>query len=55
MAVQTFVTLAFLYTFAALGIMACEIVRWPLKFVLRYEWLLSTVSFVGIAASGIFR
>lgn len=51
MAVQTFVTLAFMYTFAALGIMACEIVRWPLRFVLRYEWLLTTISFVGVAGS----
>ena len=52
MAVQTFITLAFIYTFVALGIMACEIVRYPLKFVLRYEWLLTTISFIGIAGSG---
>ena len=52
MAVQTFITLAFMYTFIALGIMACEIVRYPLKFVLRYEWLLTTISFIGIAGSG---
>ncbi|CAO1402483.1 unnamed protein product [Diamesa hyperborea] len=54
MAVQTFITLAFIYTFVALGIMACEIVRYPLKFVLRYEWLLTTISFIGIAGSALF-
>lgn len=54
MAVQTFVTLAFIDTFAALAIMACEVCRYPLKFVLRYEWLLTTVSFVAVTASSVF-
>lgn len=54
MAVQTFVTLAFIDTFAALVIMACEVCRYPLKFVLRYEWLLTTVSFVAVTASSVF-
>jgi membrane-anchored protein YejM (alkaline phosphatase superfamily) len=51
MVVQTCVTLAFLLTFGSLAIMACELVRWPLKFVLQYEWLLTSVSFVGCASS----
>jgi heme/copper-type cytochrome/quinol oxidase subunit 1 len=54
MAVQTFVTLAFIDTFVALGIMACEVCRYPLKFVLRYEWLLTTISFVAVTASAVF-
>lgn len=49
--VQTFVTLAFIFSFGCLAIMALEVVRWPLKFVLRYEWLLTTVSFIGISTS----
>lgn len=51
MVVQGFVTMAFLLTFGSLIIMACELVRWPLKLVLRYEWMLTTVSFVGVASS----
>lgn len=51
MAVQGFVTLAFLFTFGSLIIMACELIRWPLKFVLRYEWLLTSISFIGVASS----
>lgn len=54
MAVQAFVTLAFINTFSALGIMACEVCRWPLKFVLRYEWLLTTISFAATASSSVF-
>lgn len=54
MAVQAFVTLAFINTFAALGIMACEIIRYPLKTVLRYEWLLTTCSFIAVSVSSVF-
>lgn len=54
MAVQTFVTLAFINTFAALGIMACEIIRYPLKTVLRYEWFLTTCSFIAVSVSSVF-
>uniref|UniRef100_A0A182P775 Uncharacterized protein n=1 Tax=Anopheles epiroticus TaxID=199890 RepID=A0A182P775_9DIPT len=54
MVVQGFVTISFLFTFGSLIIMACEIIRWPLKFVLRYEWLLSSISFAGIASSSFF-
>lgn len=51
MLVQLCVTLPFIFTFGALAIMACEICRWPLHFVLRYEWLLSTLSCIGIGIS----
>ena len=54
MFVQAFVTLAFINTFTALGIMACEVVRYPLKTVLRYEWLLTTMSFVAVSVSSVF-
>ncbi|XP_062716947.1 uncharacterized protein LOC109415335 [Aedes albopictus] len=54
MVVQAFVTLSFLCTFGSLVIMACELVRWPLKMVLRYEWMLTTISFVGIGSSSLF-
>lgn len=54
MAVQAFVTLAFINTFAALGIMACEIIRYPLKTVLRYEWFLTTCSAIAVSVSSFF-
>lgn len=53
MVVQFFVTIAFLLTFGALFLMALELVRWPLKFVLRYEWLLTRISFFCIAISSV--
>jgi hypothetical protein len=54
MAVQGFVTLAFINTFTALGIMACQVIRYPLKTVLRYEWLLTTCSFIAVSVSSVF-
>lgn len=51
MVVQTFVTLSFLLTFGALVVMSMELVRWPLKFVLQYEWVLTRASFYCISAS----
>lgn len=54
MAVQTFVTLAFINTFIALGIMACEIIRYPLKTVLRYEWFLTAWSAIAVGISSVF-
>uniref|UniRef100_A0A1L8DUW4 Protein with signal anchor n=2 Tax=Nyssomyia neivai TaxID=330878 RepID=A0A1L8DUW4_9DIPT len=53
MIVQFFVTIAFLLTFGALAIMALELIRWPLKFVLRYEWLLTRISFFCVAISSV--
>lgn len=54
MAVQTFVTLAFIATFAALGVMACEVIRYPLKTVLRYEWFLTAFSCIAVSVSSVF-
>lgn len=46
MAVQAFVTMSFLLSFGAQVIMAMQLCRWPLEFVLRYEWILSSIDFV---------
>lgn len=46
MAVQAFVTMAFLLSFGAQVIMAMQLCRWPLEFVLQYEWILSSIDFV---------
>lgn len=46
MAVQAFVTMAFLLSFSAQVIMAMQLCRWPLEFVLQYEWILSSIDFV---------
>lgn len=51
MVVQTFVTLAFILTFGSLVVMSLVLVRWPLKTVLQYEWLMAQISFIGTAAS----
>lgn len=51
MVVQFFVTMSFLLTFAALVIMSLELIRWPLKFVLQFEWVLTKISFHFIASS----
>lgn len=45
--VQTFVTLAFILSFAAQGLIALMVIRYPLEFILRYEWLLTGLSFIG--------
>ncbi|KAL0281265.1 UNVERIFIED_CONTAM: hypothetical protein PYX00_002301 [Menopon gallinae] len=46
MVVQAFVTLGLILNFASQIIIALELIRWPLKFVLRYEYLLSSIAFV---------
>lgn len=45
MAVQAFVTMSFLLSFSAQVIMAMQLCRWPLKFVLQYEYILSAIDF----------
>lgn len=54
LAVQAFVTLAFINTFASLGIMACVVCRYPLKTVLRYEWLLTYTALAAVSSSSVF-
>lgn len=51
MAVQSFVTLALIQSLAAQIILACVIVRWPLRTMLRYEWIFVSTTFVLIAMS----
>lgn len=51
MTVQTFVTLAFILSFASQVIIAMQMCRWPLEFVLQYEWMLSAFNFMANAAS----
>lgn len=51
MIVQFCVTLPFILTFSALAIIACEVCRWPLHLILRYEWLFTTISCACIATS----
>lgn len=54
MAVQAFVTIALMLSFSSQVVIAAILVRWPLKFVLRYEWVLSSIALMcnaGAAAS----
>ncbi|XP_037039158.1 uncharacterized protein LOC119076482 [Bradysia coprophila] len=51
LSVQAFITIAFILTFFSLIVMALELIRWPLKNVLRYEYLMTRVSFYCTAIS----
>lgn len=51
MSVQAFVTLALIFSFTAQVLLALVIVRWPLRTVLRYEWMFVTVSCTLVALS----
>lgn len=42
--VQICITLAFITTFLTLGLLALVLVRWPLKIVLQYEWLMTRIA-----------
>lgn len=52
MVVQAFVTLGLILSFSSQIIIALELIRWPLKFVLKYEYLLSGIAFVCNATCG---
>jgi hypothetical protein len=54
MVVQAFVTLALMLSFSSQVIIALELIRWPLEFVLLYEWLLSGIAFICNALAGNF-
>lgn len=54
LAVQAFITIAFILTFFSLVVMALELIRWPLKFVLRYEYMMTRVAFYCTAISSEF-
>lgn len=51
MAVQSFVTLALILSLTSQVLLACVIVRWPLRTVLRYEWIFVSAAFSMVAAS----
>ncbi|CAG9107838.1 hypothetical protein JYU34_011391 [Plutella xylostella] len=56
MVVQTFVTLALILSLSAQVIQACVIVRWPLRPILRYEWICISVTCImdGLASFFLF-
>lgn len=51
MSVQAFVTLALMLSFTAQVLLALVIIRWPLRTVLRYEWMFVSVSCTLVALS----
>lgn len=46
MFVQAFVTIALLLSCFAFTVISLIWIRWPLKFVLSYEWVLSSIAFL---------
>ncbi|KAK9737035.1 PMP-22/EMP/MP20/Claudin tight junction [Popillia japonica] len=54
MAVQAFVTMSLLLSFSAQMIMALQLCRWPLNFILKYEWILSAIDFICCATTAVF-
>lgn len=52
MIVQAFVTLGLILSLISQVIIALELIRWPLKIVLKYEYLLSSIAFVCSALTG---
>ncbi|XP_014244279.1 uncharacterized protein LOC106663721 [Cimex lectularius] len=54
MVIQTFVTLAFIASFSSLLIIALVVTRYPLKFILKYEWLLTGIVFMCNAISAVW-
>ncbi|KAJ0181203.1 hypothetical protein K1T71_003288 [Dendrolimus kikuchii] len=53
MAVQSFVTLALILSLIAQILLACVIVRYPLRTVLRYEWIFVSFAFFMVAVSSV--
>ncbi|CAH2263036.1 uncharacterized protein LOC120623483 [Pararge aegeria] len=54
MAVQTFVTLGLILSFTAQALLACVIVRMPLRTVLRYEWIFVAIAYIMVVLSSVF-
>lgn len=52
MVVQGFVTMSLLLSFIAQITIVMILIRWPLAFVLRYEWILSSTAFLCDAIAG---
>lgn len=55
MAVQSFVTMALILSLMSQVLLACVIVRWPLRTVLRYEWIFVTSAFIMVAISSKYQ
>lgn len=53
LSVQVFITLAFIFTFVTLGVLALVLVRYPLKVVLQYEWLMAKISYITLAVASV--
>ncbi|XP_013195000.1 uncharacterized protein LOC106138407 isoform X1 [Amyelois transitella] len=53
-AVQSFVTLALILSLTAQVLLACVIMRWPLRAALRYEWIFVSCSFAMVTLSSVF-
>jgi len=51
LAIQAWMTLSFILSFGSLVIIALIVVRYPLRFILHYEWLLTGIVFVCTAVS----
>ncbi|XP_072396574.1 uncharacterized protein pck [Diabrotica undecimpunctata] len=54
MTVQAFVTMSFLLSFGAQVVMALQLTRWPLHFILQREYILSFINFVCVATVTVF-
>lgn len=54
LAVQVCITLAFILTFVTLGALALILIRFPLKIVLQYEWLMTKISYITLAIASLF-
>jgi len=53
-AVQFFVTVAFVLAMISMTVLSLVIVRWPLKAVLQYEWIFIRTAFICIAVASFF-
>lgn len=54
MAVQFFVTLSLILSFISQVLLVCVIVRYPLRIVLRYEWMFVSSSFIMVAMTSVY-
>lgn len=54
LSVQICITLSFVLTFVTLGVLALELIRWPLKIMLQYEWLFTKMSYIALSIASMF-
>lgn len=55
LATQACLTLGFVLTFFALGVLALELIRWPLKIVLQYEYIMTKVAFICLLTASKYK